>query len=157
MSRHFKFGIKLACGLLIVQIVLIGYFVMPALASSRFVDHGDGTITDTQTGLMWAVKDNGSLINWQNASAFCQNYQGGGYNDWRMPTLSELASLYEPGAKNEYGYHVNKIISLSAASCWASETRDNEAARYNFTYGEVYWLYKSFSGPSRVLPVRSSK
>ena len=157
MSRHFKFGTKLACGLFIVQIVLIGYFVMPALASSRFVNHGDGTITDTETGLMWAVKDNGDLINWQNAGAYCLNYQGGGYSDWRMPTLSELASLYEPGAENEHGYHVNKMIALSAASCWASETRNNEAARFNFTYGEVYWLYKSFSGPSRVLPVRSSK
>ena len=157
MSRHFKFGIKLPCGLFIILIVLIGYFVMPAMASSRFVDHGNGTITDTKTNLMWAVKDNGSLINWQNASSYCQNYQGGGYNDWRMPTLAELASLYEPGAENEYGYHVNKMIGISAASCWASETRNNEAARFNFTYGEVYWLYKSFSGPSRVLPVRSSK
>ena len=70
MSRHFKFGIKLARGLFIILIVLMGYFVMPALASSRFVDHGNGTISDTKTGLMWAVKDNGGLINWRGSVSF---------------------------------------------------------------------------------------
>lgn len=157
MSKQFKFGIKLPGGFFIILIALIGFFVMPAMASSRFVNHGNGTVTDTKTGLMWAVKDNGSLINWHTASSYCQNYQGGGHNDWRMPTTAQLASLYEPKAKNKHGYHVNKLIDISAASFWAIETRDNEAARFNFSYGEVYWLYKSFSGPSRVLPVRSGK
>lgn len=157
MSRQIKTGIQAPVGLMVILILLIGFFIMPAIAASRFVNNGNGTVTDTKTGLMWAEKDNGSLINWQTASFYCQNYRGGGHNDWRMPTLTELASLYEPKAKNKYGYHVNKLIGLSAASCWASEIRDNEAARFNFTYGEVYWLYTSFSGPSRVLPVRSVK
>lgn len=30
---------------------------------SRYIDNGNGTITDTKTGLMWASKDNGSKIN----------------------------------------------------------------------------------------------
>jgi hypothetical protein len=47
--------------------VFIGFFIMPALASDRFVDHGDGTVSDTKTDLMWTVKDNGSPINWPNA------------------------------------------------------------------------------------------
>ena len=64
MSRPLTFGIKLLCGPFIVVIVFIGFFVMPAMASDRFVDHGDGTVTDTKTGLMWAAKDNGSPINW---------------------------------------------------------------------------------------------
>jgi hypothetical protein len=29
-----------------------------ALAGTRFVDNGDGTVSDTQTGLMWEKKDN---------------------------------------------------------------------------------------------------
>ena len=157
MPRQFKFGFKLPGGLFIIVIAFIGFFVMHAMASDRFENHGDGTVTDTKTGLMWAAKDNGSLINWQTARSYCQNYNGGGHTDWRMPTLKELASLYDPKEKNKHGYHVNKLIDISAASCWASETRDYEAARFNFTYGEVYWLRKSFSGPSRVLPVRSAK
>ena len=74
-------------------IVFIGLFIMPALAADRFADHGDGTVTDTKTGLMWATKDNGSLINWPNALSYCQNYGGGGYSDWRMPAVKELTSI----------------------------------------------------------------
>jgi hypothetical protein len=135
--------------------VLIGSFAMSAKASDRFVEHGDGTVTDTKTGLMWAAKDNGSPINWIDARSHCQNYSGGGHTDWRMPTLAELASLYDPGAKNKRGYHVTKLIDTSAQSCWASETRDFTAARFNFTYGQAYWLRRTYSGPTRILPVRS--
>jgi len=129
-------------------LVLIGFFIMPAMASDRFVDHSDGTVTDNRTGLMWATKDNGSSINWQNALSYCQKYSGGGYIDWRMPTLFELAGLYDPKEKNKWGYHVTKLINTSAASCWASDIRGYKAARFNFTYGEVYWLRQSYSGPT---------
>ena len=138
-------------------ILLIGIFIMPVMASDRFSDHGNGTVTDTKTGLMWAAKDNGIPINWPDALSYCQNYSGGGHTDWRMPNLAELASLYDPKIKNKHGYHVNKLIDISAQSFWASETRGFKAARFNFTYGQTYWLRQSFSGPSRVLPVRSSK
>jgi hypothetical protein len=137
--------------------LFIGFFVMPAMASDRFVDHGDGSVTDTKTGLMWAAKDNGSPINWPNALSYCRNYSGGGHTDWRMPTLAELTSLYDPKDKNKRGYHVNKLIDTSAQSCWASETRGFKAARFNFTYGQAYWLRQSYSGPTRVLPVRAGK
>ena len=157
MSRQLTFGIKWLCGPSFVVIVFIGLFVMPAMASDRFLDPDDGTVTDTKTGLMWAAKDNGNLINWQTARSYCQNYNGGGHTDWRIPTLTELASLYDPKEKNKHGYHVNRLIDISAASCWASDTRDYKAARFNFIYGEVYWPRKSYSGPSRVLPVRSGK
>ena len=139
----------------IVVYVSIGFFITHSMAADRFVDHGDGTVTDTKTGLMWAAKDNGDLINWPNALSYSQNYSGGGYTDWRMPTLAELSSLYNPEVKNRNGYHITKLIDTTAATCWASETRDYEAARFNFTYGQVYWLRKSYSGSTRVLPVRS--
>ena len=137
--------------------VLIGFFVMPAMASDRFVNNGDGTVTDAKTGLMWAAKDNGIPINWPDALSYCLNYSGGSYTDWRMPTLVELASLYDPGVKNKRGYHVTKLIETSAQSLWASETRGFDAARFNFTYGKVYWLRKTYSGPTRVLPVHTGK
>jgi hypothetical protein len=130
---------------------------MPTMASDRFVDSGDGTVTDTKTGLMWAAKDNGIPISWLNGLKYCQNYDGGGHTDWRMPTLAELESLYDPGAQNKSGYHVTELIETSAQSLWAFETRGFEAARFNFTYGTIYWLRKTYSGPTRVLPVRTGK
>ena len=53
--------------------VFIGFIDSPAMASDRFVDHGDGTVTDKKTGLMWAAKDNGNPINWKDARYYCQN------------------------------------------------------------------------------------
>ena len=135
--------------------VLFGLIYMPAMASDRFVDNGDGTVTDTETGLMWAAMDNGEPINWSGARSYCQNYSVGGYTDWRMPTLAELATLYAPGAKNKRGYHMTKHIDTSAETCWTSDTRGYKAARFNFTHGREYWLRQSYLGPSRVLPVRS--
>jgi hypothetical protein len=62
----------------------------------RFIAHNNGTVLDSQTNLMWAAKDNGSDINGRDAKSFCENYSGGGYADWRMPTTDKLAGLYPP-------------------------------------------------------------
>jgi hypothetical protein len=157
MPKQFKLKNSFIGVSSIVMVALIGFFVISAMASERFVNNSDGTVTDAHTGLMWAAQDNGRLVNWQTARSCSLIYRGGGHTDWRMPTIDELASLFDPDEKNELGYHVNKFIDISAASFWASETVDYKAARFNFTYGEVYWLRKSFSGPSRVLPVRNAK
>ena len=137
--------------------ILVGLFVIPAVASERYEDNGDGTVSDTKTGLMWAATDNEDPINWMDARSYCQNYSAGGHTDWRMPRLTELTSLFDPKAKNKRGYHINKLIETSAQSLWASDTRGFKAARFNFTYGQEYWLRQSYSGPTRVLPVRSGK
>ena len=157
MSRQFAFGIKLLGGFCLVSAALISFIVLSPMASGRFVDNSDGTVTDTQTGLMWAAQDNGDMVNWRSARSYILEYNGGGHTDWRLPTLAELESLYDPEEKNKHGYHLTDLINLTAASCWAAETENYKAARFNFTYGEVYWLRKSFSGPSRVLPVRDAK
>ena len=68
---------------MVVFFVLIGIFIMPGMASDRFTDHGNGTVTDTETGLMWAAKDNGIPINWSDALSYCQNYSSGRHTDWR--------------------------------------------------------------------------
>jgi len=154
-SRSFKRPQKTLLAL--AMVVLLGLIHMTAVAGDRYVDNGDGTVTDTQTGLMWAAKDSGSLINWKNARNYCQSFNGGGHTDWRMPTLAELASLYDPEATNKSGYHMTKYIDTSAETCWACETRGLESARFNFTHGHEFWLRQSYSGRSSVLPVRDSK
>ena len=134
--------------------VLFSAIIMPAMASDRFVNNGDGTVTDTKTGLMWPAEDNGTHISWTNARSYCQSYSVGGHADWRMPTLAELQTLYDPVIQNDRGYHITTFVSTTAESCWASETRGNEAARFNFRYGQEYWLRQFHSGSGRALPVR---
>jgi len=120
---------------------------------ARFKDNGDGTVTDTQTGLMWAAKDNGRDVTWADSMEYCRNYSGGGHTDWRMPTQDELAGLYdkeEPGS-----YHITPLIKLTKCCPWAIETRDSEAAHFSFEDGYRYWGSPSGSLDDRVLPVRS--
>ena len=53
----------------ILTIVLLGVLLLclPAWAGDRFTDNGDGTVTDTKLGLMWANTDNQGDINWVQA------------------------------------------------------------------------------------------
>ena len=157
MSAYSKISLPQKNIIVVGVFVFIGLIVIPAMASDRYMDNGDGTVTDTKTGLMWAATDNGDPINWKDARSYCQNYSGGGHTDWRMPNLTELASLFHPKVQNKRGYHIIKLIETSAQSLWASDTREYKAARFNFTYGQEYWLRQSYSGPTRVLPVRSGK
>ena len=127
----------------------------------RFIAYDDGTVLDTNTNLMWAAKDNGKKIYWANAKRYCENYRGCGYTDWRMPTLDELAGLYDKTKtyRSVCGddVHLTELIRLTCFCAWASETRYSEAAGFNFYYGEQYWGRRSGGSDTRALPVRSGK
>ena len=125
----------------------------------RFIAYDDGTILDTRTNLMWAAKDNGSDINWVNAKSYCEYYRGGGYMDWRMPTLDELAGLYDINKSYKvtqwhYAVSLTELIQLSTCCPWAFETSGSDAAHFCFDGGGRGWLPKSRGGSGRALPVR---
>ena len=144
-----------------VVVLLIVTFVLGACATiggtgktGRFIAYDNGTVLDTHSNLMWATKDNGGDINWANAKSYCENYRGGGYTDWRMPTQDELAELYDDAG---YDVHLTELINLTRASAWASDTRGSEAACFDFYSGRRYWDPQSIGGTGRALPVRSGK
>lgn len=70
----------------------------PAYGRNAFRDNGDGTVTDTATGLMWAQADSGQGMDWQAALAWVQTMNAQrhlGHSDWRMPNAKELQSLVD--------------------------------------------------------------
>jgi formylglycine-generating enzyme required for sulfatase activity len=127
----------------------------------RFIAYDNGTVLDTRTKLMWAAKDNVLDINWQNAKSYCENYRGGGYSDWRMPTQDELAGLYDAAKayKSDCGFdvHLTELIRLTCTATWASETRGSDAVRFYFNAGLRSWGSQSNDYFYRALPVRSGK
>jgi tetratricopeptide (TPR) repeat protein len=127
----------------------------------RFIAYDNDTVLDTKTNLMWAAKDNGVDINWQSAKSYCENYRGGGYTDWRMPTLDELAGLYDKAKtyKSACGYdvHSTELIRLTCSMVWASETRGSQGAFFSFDNGNRSLYPHPGWNIGRALPVRSGK
>lgn len=60
-----------------------------------YTDGGDGTVTDDVTGLMWQAEPTSST--WADADADAASADTGGYDDWRVPTVTELWSLLDLG------------------------------------------------------------
>ena len=72
----------------------------------RFLMHGNGTVTDTATDLMWAqcaeglsgsaCTDGGAAnFTWEEALIRARDSGLAGYTDWRLPNINELSSLVE--------------------------------------------------------------
>ena len=58
-----------------------------------YQDHGDGTVTDINTGLIWQKTPPTDHYTWADAAAYAESLELGGHTDWRMPTIKELYSL----------------------------------------------------------------
>jgi len=141
---------------------------VPVTAGERFTDNGDETVTDHQLGVMWAKSDNQGNINWNDANQWLEftfpytiEKQ---YDNWRLPTLAELKSLYVPdkaykGYETDCGQRIKSVpeIKLSCGWVWTSERSAIQAAIFNFNRGYHYMArighYKSY----RALPVRDLK
>jgi hypothetical protein len=59
-----------------------------------YLDNGDGTVTDLNTGLMWQqTPDLDNKYTFTEAVAAADTFSLAGYNDWRLPSVKELYSL----------------------------------------------------------------
>jgi len=64
-------------------------------------DNGDGTVTDTRTGLMWPKDGTGKGYNyrstktWALALDWANSLDFANYTDWRIPNINELKSFQE--------------------------------------------------------------
>ena len=62
---------------------------------NNFTDNGDGTITDSSTGLMWMKDDSGTTMNWSAALDYAEDLDFATYADWRLPNAKELQSIVD--------------------------------------------------------------
>lgn len=148
----------------------------------RFIDNGDGTITDRLTGLMWLkdanclasqypVFDNDGtagdgVITWQHALDFIVSINtgtyancGAGHADWRLPNRTELKSLADysqTGPALQAGHPFTN--AGTHPGYWSSTTyapAKDIAWIFNFVTGGVDYNNK-INGNYAVWPVRGS-
>ena len=59
---------KFLSTLLILLVALL--LCSPQAFAQRYTDNGDGTVTDTDTGLVWQQADDGTTRTWEEASPY---------------------------------------------------------------------------------------
>jgi len=156
---------NLAISAIMVFALLSG---LPATAQQRFVDNGDGTVTDLRLGIMWSKFDNQGDINWRQARRWVKytfpDTLVPSYDNWRLPTLEELQSLVseEPGYRGyetDCGQWVKIVpdIRLSCGWVWTSETDPIAPVARIFNFNNVYHytVRMAHHRGYRALPVRN--
>lgn len=154
-----------------VSVLVVGFFLTlsPLSAEERFVDNGDGTVTDNQLGLMWGKEDTKGNVDWKNAERWVQytfpySLPSEKREGWRLPTIEELQTLYVRD-EDYKGYETNcgqrvKIIPQIRLSCgwvWSSEKRSISARVYNFQKGYHYTDRMVHKKAYRALAVKTIK
>jgi len=122
---------------------------------------GEDVVIDHATGLMWfpgTSKDKFRLVSRsrvQKSEYWFKKFRQtryAGFNDWRMPTVEEAASLLEK-SKNNAGLYIDPVFS-GHNKIWTSDLdTTRERWRVNFKKGSVHtYVYELFYA---YRPVRS--
>ncbi len=109
-------------------------------SGGRYTVNGDGTVTDTKTGLMWHILDSNAelreCLDYEEAKAYVKSLDTGGFQDWRLPNSNDLLVIlnnqpYFPDSGVEWywtsdsywkGYHtVVKIVRQAKKNNWLRE------------------------------------
>lgn len=126
-----------------------GYYQKSCPMAGRFVDNGDGTVTDSCTGLMWQEAtanipdDDDDRVTWTEALRYCENLEFAGHDDWRLPNVRELQSIVDYG---RYQPSIDPVFSSEPSFYWSSTSHAEApdiAWEVQFQYGFVYFSYKS--------------
>ena len=145
-------------------------------APLAYVDHGDGTVTDVNTGLMWeklshdgTVHDDHNTYTWANAIsghvATLNSTNFAGHNDWRLPNVRELLSIvtYQnllPTVAPAFDNHCSSGCDVTRCSCtfsgdtWTSTSEADSPSNQwfvDFQDGQVGAGLEHGSGPVRAV------
>lgn len=146
--------------------------------ATRFSVHGDGTVTDNRTGLMWkqcpeglsgATCTTGTAVaaTWDAATARPATVNADtagnlGFKDWRLPTRAELSSIAEREQCFNPSINTTVFPNTGVVDYWTSTpdaSNATQAWRVNFSDGEVAPAVKTAlpSSPKRVRLVRAGQ
>jgi hypothetical protein len=139
-------------GILILLLIIAGTVWCQA---APFTSHGNGTVTDGATGLMWQQADDNGEKTWQGALDYCNGLTLAGYNDWRLPNIKELWSIVDVSRFNP---SIDPVFTGTDVSYYWSSTSSavnpGDAWYVDYYDGAVYDNKKTSSSFSYVRCVR---
>jgi hypothetical protein len=92
-----------------------------------YINNGNGTITDTITGLMWQQTDGGEMTV-ENATIYCDTLTLGGYTNWRLPNAHEALSILNL-QNNNPALDILYFTKTAAEYWWTSNQQANDATK----------------------------
>jgi len=105
------------------------------LPPGAFINNGDGTVTDTVTGLEWQ-QWGFTKKNWQDALAYCECLTLAGHDDWRLPNIRELESIVDI---KRYNLAIDPVFQCGwLPRYWSSSTWEEAPA--------AAWIVEFVSG-----------
>ena len=118
MNRRLVFVASLA----IAGVLGLTASLRAAAPAGRFVINGN-IVTDTVTGLVWQKLPDGTGRNYTNGAAYCNgNTPALPGTGWRLPTLKELSTLFDPAATTSPRWD-SSFGGTATSSYWTSDQR----------------------------------
>lgn len=103
-------------------------------AQAALIDRGGGMISDTTRNLTWLADmnyaktsgyDNDGLMTWAAAKAWAEGLSYGGFDDWRLPTLSSsdtsCSGNFDPGGAFGQQYYGNNCTGGELSGLFVTE------------------------------------
>ena len=125
-----------------------------------YQDNGDDTVTDLNTGLVWAQNQSSETMSWNDASRYCERLTTGEYNNWRMPTVKELWSIRDfstgwPWLDTDYFNLSSDGTSMNQHHSWTSNAYLVESEYQNEQVeGNPYWIVNDWTGHIKAMSGR---
>jgi hypothetical protein len=134
---------------------------------NRFVDNGDGTVTDRSSGLTWMKTDSHTAMSWQDALAYAEKLSFAGHDDWRLPNAKELQSIVDysraPDAADpaRRGPAIDPVFDITETESWfwtsttLMEGPDASQAIY-IAFGQAFGVFQDRRGQRQLVNVHGA-
>jgi len=134
-------------------------------AATRFTDNGNGTVTDSITGLIWLKNANCFNLQVWNAAlslanglanGTCGLTDGSTAGQWRLPNRNELQSLIDYTRSSPPALPIDHpFTSVASGGYWSSTTYlPNPSTAWAVNLPDGYVTFGNKSGPGYLWPVR---
>lgn len=111
-----------------------------------FEEQGELIVVDHATGLMWQKSGSQEPLEYYDDALLyikqLNRESFAGYNDWRMPTISELTSLLEPVVSAYDMFYIDqRFDAMRQRQCWSADKKSDGIWIVDFLTGYVTWDY----------------